>query len=442
LAWRSHLVAVLRHPAEPKVLLLRSDRAWRLPHAFVRDGVWVANARAVVTAFEGRLGTKPWLLRQLRFVEDSARQRIDAVFELELLDQNWTRHAHGRWAGRIDLDRLRLEDDQRTLLGEYLDALESGDVPEERPAWARPGWLDSVRSWLEREVARLGHVVVAFEQVKHWSISSVLRVQTDGPEFYFKVPARLPLFVEEGAVTARLAERFPGYVPAPLAVEPERGWLLLRRFDELFQWDAPLATRCEALRRFSGLQRRTAELVPELLNDGCLDRRLDVLATQIEPLLDDSAAVHWLEGHEVDELRLLAPTLKGLCRRLAGFNVPPTLVHGDLHMLNVARAGTELVYFDWTDACIAHPFIDLLSLQWEKDDANRAALLDAYLDAWRDAESPERLLEAVALAEVLIPLHHAVSYHRIVAALEPAAKPELDMTHEFLREVLVRSKAL
>ena len=54
---------------------------------------------------------------------------------------------------------------------------------------------------------------------------------------YFKVPARLPLFVEEGIVTARLAERFPGYVPAPLAVEPERGWLLLPEFDELFDMD-------------------------------------------------------------------------------------------------------------------------------------------------------------------------------------------------------------
>jgi hypothetical protein len=441
-AWRSRLAAALRHPSESKVLLLRSDRTWQLPQVRVRDAVWIANAGAVVSALERRLATKPWLLRQLRFAEDRDAERINAVFELELIDSNWDVPAHGRWAGRSDLDVLRLEDEQRGLLAAYLDELESGDVPGKRPAWARAGWLDTVRPWIESEVARLGHAVVELEQVKHWSISSVLRVRTDGPDFYLKVPARLPLFVEEGTVTARLAGRFPDYVPAPLAVEPEHGWFLLSSFDEIFDWKAPLATRCDALRRFAGLQRRTAELTPDLLRDGCLDRRLEVLETQIDPLLDDPEAVGRLSSDELDQLRRLAPTLKELCRRLGAFNLPPSLVHGDLHMLNVARVDTELVYFDWTDACIAHPFIDLLSLQWEKDESSRTALLDAYLDPWRDAESPARLLEAVALAAVVIPLHHAVSYQHIVAGLEPAAKPELDATPAFLREMLSRAKEL
>jgi hypothetical protein len=441
-AWRSHLFAALRHPAEPKLLLLRSDRAWRLPHAVVRDAVWVAQAEVIVTAFEQRLGTRPWLLRQLRFAESDAK-RIDAVYELELLDPAWEPPAHGRWAGRDDLDRLPLKDEeQRELLCAYLDALDRSEAPAERPAWARPGWLAEVRAWLNQEVARLGHAVAGVEQVKHWSISSVLRVRTDGSDLYFKVPARLPLFVEEGTVTARLAARFPGYVPAPIAIEPERGWLLLPAFGELFGWDAPLETRCEMLRRFAGLQRRTADLAAELLADGCLDRRLEVLETQIDPLLEDPEAVTRLTAGEVVALRQLAPRLKDICRRLAGFKVPATLVHGDLHMLNVARIDGELAYFDWTDACVAHPFIDLLSLQWEKDDSDRRTLLDAYLEPWRDLEPPERLLEAVALAAVVIPLHHAVSYQRIVAGLELAAKPELDATHQFLREVLAREKEL
>ena len=80
------------------------------------------------------------------------------------------------------------------------------------------------REWLERESWReLGRSLRGIEQVKHWSISSVLRIETDGPDLYFKVSARLPLFVEEASVTAMLAERFPGYVPAPLAVEPDAG---------------------------------------------------------------------------------------------------------------------------------------------------------------------------------------------------------------------------
>ena len=277
--------------------------------------------------------------------------------------------------------------------------------------------------------------------MKHWSISSILRVRTDDPNLYFKAPARLPLFVREAAVTARLAERFPGYVPVPLALEPERDWMLLPEL-ELVSWGASLETRCEMLRRFAGLQRQAAGLTDELLAEGCLDRRLGVLETQIEPLLEDSRAVARLTSDETAELRRLAPTLKEMCRRLDGFAIPATLVHGDLHLGNVARGDGELVYFDWTDACIAHPFIDLLSLQWEKDESKREAMLDAYLEPWGGAETPERMREAAALAAVVIPLHHAVSYQTIVAGIEPVAQSELDATHTFLREALVRAREL
>ncbi len=434
MARRSHLFAAVRHPREPKILLLRSDREWRLPHVLAREAVWGADAKVIIPLFERRLATRLWLLRQVGEAE---------IFELELLDPDWEAPAHGRWVGRGDLPALRLKDEEhRPVLAAYLDALERGEIPAQRPPWARPGWLAEVRTWIEREATRLGHVVVRVEQVKHWSISAVLRIETDGPDLYFKVPARLPLFVDEATLTARLAERFPEYVPTPLAVEPEHGWLLLPEFDELFSWDAPLAVRQESLQRFARLQRRTSELADELLAAGCADRRLEVLETQIDPLVHDPEAVARLTAEEVSELRRLAPALKELCRRLASFDLPATLVHGDLHMLNVARLGGELVYFDWTDASVAHPFIDLLSLSWEKDESDREALLAAYLVPWEGVETPERLQEAVAVAAVVIPLHHAVSYQHIVAGLEPAAKHELDDTHVFLRWVLSNAELL
>lgn len=443
MAWRTHLFAALRNPHEPKILMLRSDRVWRLPHVLVPERAGFANGGKLVAAFERRLGTRPWLLRQIRFIDDEAAQRREVVYELDVLDRAWAAPAHGRWVGRSDLDRLPLADEpHRELLDRYLDSLERGAAPPERPPWARPGWLDDVRAWIEREAAQLGHTVTGIEQVKHWSISSVLRVTTDGPDLYFKVPARLPLFADEGALTARLAERFPDHVLAPLAVESEQGWILLPEFGELFDfWGAPLELRCEMLRRFAELQRRSASIADELLEDGCLDRRLDVLERQVGQLLDEPAAVAQLTPEEVAALREQKPALQEVCRRLAGLDLPATLVHGDLHVLNVARHDGKLVYFDWTDACIAHPFIDLISLQWE-DEAGRAAMLSAYLEPWEGVESPERMLEAVGLAAVVIPLHHAVSYWQIVAALEPAAKPELDATHTFLREALEKLRGL
>jgi Phosphotransferase enzyme family len=405
--------------------------------------VWVGEAKAIAPAFARRLGVRPWLLRGLDLAVDRKRRRSEVVVELELPEPLDDAPAHGRWFGRDELGRLPLADERHLdILGAYLVELEGGSVPKERPPWARPGWYPEVRAWIEGEVARLGHVVREIEQVKHWSISAILRVETEGPELYFKVPARLPLFADEAVLTRRLAQRFPRVVPLPLAVEPERGWMLLSAFDELLGWDAPPEAQRESLRRFAELQIATIGSVAELLADGCLDRRLDVLEAQIDPLLADPRAVLQLEADEVAELRRLAPELKDLCRRLAALAIPPTLVHGDLHLANVARIGGELRFFDWTDACVAHPFMDLLSLQWEQDETKRAAALDAYLEPWHAVAPAERLREAVRLARVVIPLHHAVSYAHIVAGVEPTSKPELDATHTFLREALARVREL
>jgi aminoglycoside phosphotransferase (APT) family kinase protein len=134
----------------------------------------------------------------------------------------------------------------------------------------------------------------------------------------------------------------------------------------------------------------------------------------------------------------VAPRLHELARALDRLGLPATLVHGDLHPGNVARVDGELAYFDWTDACVAHPFVDLHSLQWEPDEVTRDALLDAYLEPWRAVASEETLRAAVALARVVTPLHHAVSYSTIARSLEPTSTSELDATHEFLREALAR----
>ena len=442
MAWRSQLCAAVRHPGEPRVLVLRSDREWRLPRTLVRKAVWAADATTVVPALEQRLGTRIWLLRRLAWSEDAATERIEEVFEVEPADPGWDPPAHGRWVGRRELDGLRLRDEgERGALWPATSTRSSGTrCPRSaRRGRGRAGSETSAHGSSMRcpgSAARCRGI----EQVKHWSISSVLRIETDGPDLYFKVSARLPLWVEEAPVTAMLADRFPGYVPGPLAVEPERGWMLLADFGDLLGWYPPLDVHEELFRRFAGLQRRSAEITGELLADSFVDRRLDTLEARVDPLLSDADAVHRLTAEEVAELRRLAPELKDACRRLAGCGIPYALVHGDLHPGNVARLDGELAYFDWTDACIAHPFIDLQSLQWQKDEATRAALLDAYLGAWEGVESPERLREAAALAAIVTPLHHAVSYQQIVANLEPAARPELDATHQFLREILARTR--
>ena len=138
------------------------------------------------------------------------------------------------------------------------------------------------------------------------------------------------------------------------------------------------------------------------------------------------------------------PRLLGACEELAGHAVPPSLVHGDLHLANVARGPRGPRFFDWTDACVAHPFLDLATIRPGTaftdavcEDELRERLREAYLPEWASFEPPGRLARAWELAAPLGALHQAVSYRSIVARLQPPVDRHMaGSTAWWLRRVL------
>jgi len=431
MAWKSTVCGVLRHPERPAVLLMRSDRRWGLPRSVVAGDLWAGSADRAVEIIGKRLGLSVWVHRCLYAADDPARERIDLVFETVAIDPSAALPANGRWVDRAALDEVPLSDEgRRGLLERYLDRLESGVVPPQRPPWCGPGWLDEVRPWIEANVRP--HPVVGLDQIKQWSISAVLRVRTSGPTFYFKVSADLPLFVDEGAVSNRLASLFDGFVLAPLAVEAARGWMLFPDLGDI-EHDRPIEAKEKAFRRLAELHLQSIPLTNQLLTAGCLDRRLDVLASQMDDLLGDRRIMGRLEEKDRRLLRRNKGTLRDRCAELEALGIPDTLVHGDFHMGNVGGTDDQMM-FDWTDACVAHPFFDLHSLAWEsRENADR--LRAAYLEAWEGFVGAVDVDRALELSRLLMPLHHAVSYKAIADSLEPEIRPELDFAHAFLRSL-------
>jgi hypothetical protein len=83
---------------------------------------------------------------------------------------------------------------------------------------------------------------------------------------------------------------------------------------------------------------------------------------------------------EMAALAAAVPGLRAACAELAGHDVPASLVHGDLHLANVARGPRGYRFFDWTDACVAHPFLDLSTMRRGSAFATMAAQLRPPLD--------------------------------------------------------------
>ena len=118
------------------------------------------------------------------------------------------------------------------------------------------------------------------------------------------------------------------------------------------------------LRQFGALQAQSAGMTDALRRAGCRDRRLPVLARQIDELAAHPLTARHITPDELARLRTAIPALQERCTALGRYNLPDCLVHGDLHLGNVARNGTKngegYQIFDWSDSCIAHPFVDMI----------------------------------------------------------------------------------
>ena len=428
--WQTNIYGILPHPAEPCILLLPGETGWALPHVHLNEAVWEAEGPEhsdlgrVTRAMRKELAVDVTVLRVVRFCVDEDKHQVAGTVVLENHNPTWKLPSVGQWVGRATLAGMTLaQPQQRSVVADYLAEVERGIIPEHRVPWARPGWFAQAESWIHVELERLGYTRAGpIEQFKSWCLSCILRAPTATGDVYFKVAADLPLFVNEAVVMQGLAERYPRHVPAPLRIDRERGWMLLPDFGRELGWAAPIERREEALRAFGQLQIDSAKHIDELLTIGCLDRRLDRLVDQIDPLINSLDEACGLTETEIAQLRERAPRLKTMCAQLASYRVPSTLAHGDMHMSNVALCDGDYQFFDWTDACVTHPFLDMIDILHENDGVVQARLRDAYLSLWTDFEPMDRLLEMWALAYPLCALHQAVSYQHILANVEDAAR--------------------
>ncbi len=442
---------ILPHARERRVLLQRAGDGWALPGWETTERQSWAGADYVNRTVHERLGVDVTTLRCLPHNPEPADGVVHRMYELENHHPGWRPPAEARWVEADELSHLPLTlPEHRDALIRWFAEAASGTVPRQRVPWARRGWFAEAADWMHSQIQALGlRPAGPVEQQRVWSISCILRAPTSAGDVYLK--ASPGVFAAEPVITRHVAQRFSDHIPDVVAIDGERSWLLMRdfrgmrldRLPDIDWWE-------EAVRLIARLQLVCVNRTDEMLAAGFLDRRLEVLAKQIDPLFDyvsstGRTARGALTPTELDTLTRHAAHLREMCARLAAHRVPATLEHGDFHTGNVVLAEGRLVIFDWSDGCVAHPFFALLPFLTFRPlpggpDA-RARLIRAYLQAWTDYEPMPRLEEAFALSQTLAALHQAVSYYRILTSVESEAlwEWETDLPY-FLRAVLTGLK--
>jgi hypothetical protein len=422
--WQSTIYGLLLHPSRPLVRLESQGGFVVLPSFRMPGRAWQTQAGDVAPFIRRELGLEANVLYRVDCQESADDRKAESVYVLE----GRVMPVDGLWVGRPELAALALDKSRhRPLIEGVLLEAESGQIPPLRAPWARQDWYAQAEGWIEAQVSRLGATMTGpMELARSWSISCVMRIPTTRGDLYFKTAARLPLFVNEAVVTKGLAQLYPENVPEPLAIDEQRGWMLLPDFGRPLDWGAPLAQRTEMLRAFARLQIDSAGHIDQLLALGCIDRRLERLAASIDALVESPETAAAIGAQQLSRLRSLGPRLKKMCGRLAEDAIPCALIHGDLHPNNVTVRDGDFVFFDWTDACVGHPFFDMLEIYREEDEVIHLQLRDAYLALWREVVPEQDLLGSWRLGEILAAVHHAVSYWVILANIEPSARFELE----------------
>lgn len=313
--------------------------------------------------------------------------------------------------------------------------------------WRDPSFLASAHEWVRSHVT----VTEAIEQthVQWWS--TVLRVPTSEAPVWFKAVADGAGY--EPRLTELLAGLKPHDVPALIAIDTERGWMLMRdggvrlrdRGRELDAWETILPAYAE-------LQLATASEVGELLGEGVPDERLDGLVDRLTQLLDDEAFLmldepDGLTSAERERLVTQIPDVDVLCHELAGLGIPATIQHDDLHDGNVLVRDDHFRVFDWGDACVSHPLHSLTVLlratAWKLDlepgGPELQRMRDAYLEPFTAFGTRQELVEAAELAYRTGTIARSLAWYRALATLPPDARAEdLDSTPYGMQRFLER----
>lgn len=220
------------------------------------------------------------------------------------------------------------------------------------------------------------------------------------PHGWLKVCAPVQAF--EPRLSASLSERWPDRVAEVLDHE-DGAWLLLADagtpIGTLESWERVLPLYAE-------LQRGEIARVPEHLESGLPDLRIEVLPTRYEQMVARTDLP--LEPEALDRLRRFAPRYTELCVELASRGIADSIQHDDLHMTNVYERDRTLRVLDWGDSSVSHPFMSLFETFRHLEARDwHPRLRDAYLEPWG-----ADLLDTFDLALRVGTIAHSVAWLR------------------------------
>ncbi|WP_449536621.1 aminoglycoside phosphotransferase family protein [Ferdinandcohnia sp. Marseille-Q9671] len=277
--------------------------------------------------------------------------------------------------------------------------------------------VEKADNWYRRELEYVGlQFTGKIERVKESDFSIVERISTDCGDVYFKANGQATR--HEAALSKHLNETSFGKTARIISSNEVNGWLLmedlggtsLRSIKDKRIWQ-------QALQEYAELQVTQISYVDNLIYRGVPDRRIPKLKSEVEQHLRDMSSR--LSTEEAEKILSLQKEILKMCDELYSI-VPSSIEHGDLHSNNIRVVDNNILFFDWGDASISHPFFSTRIFWHALDDliekeSEWLAIVDEfrpyYLEPWLKFATMKELDEALRISDELACIQRALSWY-------------------------------
>jgi hypothetical protein len=405
---------IIKHKTNSNFFLQKTEAGWSLPN--INGGAERENmVGPIQQAVWEQLQLNVWIGRKLLEKKVEAQNTKVEFYEAELHREQNIKSGF-KWGDKEDIVDSIIDEDEIKAIG--INLIDESEILEKRAPWFRKGWYDNAERWIISVVNRNQYFIKgSIEQVKVSDLSIILRVPIVNGVLYFKGTG--PASRYESKLSQHLDTIHQGKTVNILDINEKEGWLLmwelgggsLRQIRDKHVWKT-------AINEYANLQVTEIYYIDTLISLGLPDRRLHILKNDIEKHLTGMCATG-LDEETTVKVMALKPELLKMCDEMEGI-VPYSIDHGDLHSANIHLVGDEIVFFDWGDATITHPFFSTRVFWHSLDDlvASESEWLDMvnefrphYIEPWTRFAPIHELERLLLLSDQLSCVYRALSWY-------------------------------
>ncbi|MGD6842522.1 aminoglycoside phosphotransferase family protein [Bacillus infantis] len=381
---------------QDRLLLGTFKNGLALP-CFSPNRTHLAETGEIAAFLQEKLGVKPNVLQCVHAGEGVR------VYTVSILESNLEKDTH--WASYPEAASLISAEDAH-FLKEWQSLQADHSVP-----WFSPYWREEMEQWVRK---KLRTERIDFEQIRSWERSALYRIISDEDRYYFKAVPKI--LRHEVTVSSFLWEAGIKYIPAVIAADDSKGWLLMKEArGELLGKAGKEQDWREALLALAKAQKLSVKEAGRLREAGVPVRPIaPVVTSGLRPAAEALLKEGVISDGQFSRLAESLPEANLICSMLESPLVPLSLEHGDFFGGNIILEEGLPIIYDWSDSSLSHPFLSAAVFLSEAAELFSEEFVDellkAYLCSWVEWGSEEDLRKEYLNVQRIEPLFGLAVY--------------------------------